>query len=70
VILDTNKVEQTVTYGRALAAVIRASDVLLPQAGWFEQWLLKLLRAAYQRRLRALIAVLPGDVGDDILLGK
>ena len=62
--------EEILSYGRALAAAIRAADVLIPHASPFERLLLRLLRAAYQRRLRALILALPGDIADQILTGQ
>ena len=61
---------EILSYGQALAAAIRAFDTLLPHASPFERLLLRLLRAAYQRRLRALILALPGDVADQILTGQ
>ena len=58
-----------VAYGRTMVVVIGAIEVLLPRAGWIEALLLRLLRAAYQRRLRALVVMLPGDATKEILKG-
>lgn len=59
--------EKILRYGRALAAAIRAFDVLESNAGWFERPLIRLLRHSYRERLRYLVLVLPGEVADDLL---
>ena len=61
---------KTIEQARALAAAVRAFRVLEPEAGWFERWLIRILRASYQQRLRHLVAVLPGDVAEEILRGE
>lgn len=48
-------------YGQALAQAIRAFEVLEPQAGQLERYLIRLLRVTYQRRLRQMVAVPRGE---------
>ena len=57
----------TAKYGRALVKILQAFDVLEPKARWFERLLIKLLRGTYRQRLRAIVSVVPGEVGDEIL---
>ncbi len=62
-----NKTTKTVTaHGQALASAIRAFKVLEAEAGWLERQVIRWLRASYQRRLRHFVAVLPGEVVDEI----
>jgi hypothetical protein len=59
--------DSVVAYGRALAGALRAFTVLEQRASWFERLQLRLLRATYRQRLRHLIAVLPAEMGDELL---
>jgi len=46
---------------------LRSFDVLEAEASWFEQQMIRLLRVTYWQRLRRLIELLPGEVGDKII---
>lgn len=59
--------ENVIRQGRALAAAIRAFDVLEPKAGFVERWLIRLLRYSYRQRVRYLVDVLPAEVGAEII---
>jgi hypothetical protein len=58
--------DQIIAQGQALVRVIEGMDVIVP-TGWFERWQARLLQAAYKRRLRALVAVAPSCVAEEIL---
>jgi len=62
--------EKTLLYGKSLVWCLRGFDILYPKAGWFERLLISVLRKSYQQRLRHLIEILPGDLGDQILKGE
>lgn len=64
---ELTETELVLRYGRALAAALRAFEVLESRAGWFERLLLRLLLATYRERLRYLVATLPAEVGDKLL---
>ena len=63
--MPNQTISTVVAYGQALADAIRAFRILEPKAGWFERLQIRLLRATYQQRLRALIAVLPSEVSEE-----
>jgi hypothetical protein len=48
--------------------IVEAADALLGyRPAWTEALLLRLVRALYRRRLRGLVAALPGEVSAEIL---
>lgn len=59
--------ETVIVQSRALAAALRAFDILESRAGWFERLQIRLLRASYRQRLRHLVAVLPPEVSEEFL---
>ena len=72
---DTNNrnktvVDSVVIYGQALAQALRAFEVLETRAAWFERVLIKLLRLTYRQRLRYIVAELPSDLADEVLLER
>ena len=62
--------QNTLLYDEALVWCLRGFDVLEPKGKWFERLLISVLRKSYQQRLRHLIEILPGDMGDEILKGE
>jgi hypothetical protein len=59
----TNRI---ITQGRALVRAIEALGTIQP-TGPFERALARLLRAAYKRRLRAIVAAAPTWVSEGML---
>ncbi len=57
--------------GRAYVRLIESTDLLLARNPvWTERLLLRMVRALYPQRLRALVAALPPDVSGEILVAS
>lgn len=57
---------EVITYGRELVKFLRGYEILREKAGWFERGLLWLLKTSYQQRLRAIIALLPPEISNQV----
>ncbi len=55
-----------ITQGQALVRAIEALQVIEP-SGWLERVIVRLLLAAYRRRLRAIVVSAPTWVSDKVL---
>jgi hypothetical protein len=59
--LNTSQ-QRIITAGRACVRLIESADALLGyRPAWTEAPLLRLVQALYRRRLRSLVAALPGQ---------
>ncbi len=56
-----------ITYGRSMVKILEGADQLYPDSRRLERLTLKVVRWLYRRRLRELIAVVPADIGAEIL---
>jgi hypothetical protein len=65
-VTDLTHTARIIAQGKALVRAIEALGTIEP-TGWFEWWQARLLQAAYKERLRALVAVLPGWVTEEML---
>ena len=63
---DLDLTDHIIRQGRALVRAIKALGTIEP-SGWFERKIAGLLLAAYKRRLRAIVAMLPDWVSEEIL---
>lgn len=59
--------QEVIHYGQGLVKILQGFEIVGVKAGWFERLLISLLRTTYQQRLRAIIGVVPSEVGDQIL---
>ncbi len=66
---DSQKiVERLISVGRCYVHLVDAANVLLSyEPAWAERLLLHLVRRLYTRRLREIVATMPGDVSAEIL---
>jgi hypothetical protein len=69
--MSTPTIEQirqnTIAFGRALVKIVEGADYLYPDSRRVERLVLKITRWLYRKRLRELIAVVPADIGAEIL---
>ncbi len=56
-----------IAYGRALVKIVEGADYLYPGSLRLERLILRVVRWLYRRRLRELIALVPTDMGAEIL---
>lgn len=63
---DSAVTDRVIRQGRALIRAIEGLSEIEP-SGWFERVQVRLLLAAYRRRLRGIIDVVPGWVRAEIL---
>ena len=63
---DPNATETVIEQGKALVCAVEAIGTIEPD-NWFERWQTRRLQATYKRRLRALVAVAPSWVTEEIL---
>jgi len=56
-----------IAYGRAMVKILEGADYLYPDSRRMERLTLKLVRWLYRKRLRELIALVPADIGAEIL---
>ena len=63
---DPTLTNRVISQDRALVRAIEALDTIQP-SGPFERALARLLMAAYKRRLRAIVRVVPTWVSEEIL---
>lgn len=61
--------ESVINYGQGLIKILQGFKSVEPHAGWFERILIKLLRATYQQRLRAIVAEFPPDIVNKVFAG-
>lgn len=64
---DENATNEVIGYGQALVKILQGFEVVEPRAGWFEKWLIRLLRATYRQRLRTIVGVVPAEISGQIL---
>jgi hypothetical protein len=59
--------KNTIAYGRVLVKIVEGADYLYPDSRRLERLKLKIVRWLYRKRLRELIALVPTDIGAEIL---
>jgi hypothetical protein len=59
--------ENVIVFGRAMVKLLEGADYLYPDSRRAERLTLKIVRWLYRKRLRELIALVPADIGAEIL---